>query len=79
MNGKPGDHPLTDILVHQLTVYSPQIDELIRTIVAVGGQQELENRFDLFAPPPLEQFGVELSEMLSRLEEEARARGWEVT
>jgi hypothetical protein len=29
-NGKPGDHPLTDILVHKLKVYGREADDLIR-------------------------------------------------
>jgi hypothetical protein len=31
-NEKPGDHPLTDILVHKLNVYGPEADDLIRKI-----------------------------------------------
>jgi hypothetical protein len=30
MNGKPGDHPLNDILDHHLEVYGPEADDLIR-------------------------------------------------
>jgi hypothetical protein len=41
-NGKPGDHPLTDILVHKLEVYGAEADELIRRIGSLGGQRELE-------------------------------------
>lgn len=29
-NGKPGDHPFTDIVVHKIETYSPEIDGLIR-------------------------------------------------
>jgi hypothetical protein len=32
MNGRPGDHPLTDILVHKLQVYGPEADNLIRQL-----------------------------------------------
>jgi hypothetical protein len=32
MNGKAGDHPLTDILVHGLPVFSPEVDALIKEI-----------------------------------------------
>ena len=31
-NGKPGDHPLTDILNHELEVYSAHADKLVREI-----------------------------------------------
>jgi len=36
-NGKPGDHPLSDILSHGLPTYGPEIDELIREIDALEG------------------------------------------
>ncbi|HUA65372.1 MAG TPA: hypothetical protein VME24_05960 [Alphaproteobacteria bacterium] len=41
-NGKPGDHPLTDILIHKLEVYGAEADELIRKIDSLGGRRELE-------------------------------------
>ena len=78
MNGKPNDHPLTDILVYNITVFSPEIDSLIKEIVALGGQRDLETRFNLFVPPPLDEFERDLRDMLKRLKEEAKERGWEV-
>jgi hypothetical protein len=33
-NGKPGDHPVTDIVVWNLEPYSPEINALIREIHA---------------------------------------------
>lgn len=41
-NGKPGDHPLTDILVHKLEVYGPEADDLIRKIGELCSQRELD-------------------------------------
>lgn len=32
MNGKPGDHPLTDIFVHKFEVYGAETDDFIRKI-----------------------------------------------
>lgn len=40
-NGKPGDHPLTDIVVHRLPVYSAAIDRMIRDIVDLGGREAI--------------------------------------
>src|SRR5205823_4133330 len=40
-NGKPGDHPITDIVIHGLAVYSPKADALIREIVQLGGQDQI--------------------------------------
>jgi len=41
-NGKPGDHPLTDILVHRLKVYGREADELIRKIAELCSRRELD-------------------------------------
>ena len=42
-NGKPGDHPLTDILVHKLKVYGREADDLIRKIADLSSQGELSD------------------------------------
>ena len=42
-NGKPGDHPLTDILVHKHEVYGQEADELIRQIGRLCSQRELDD------------------------------------
>jgi hypothetical protein len=31
-NGRPHDHPLTDITVHKIRTYSPRVDSLVRKI-----------------------------------------------
>lgn len=40
-NGKPGDHPLTDILTHKLEVYCREADELIRRIGDLCSRRDL--------------------------------------
>jgi hypothetical protein len=42
-NGKPGDHPLTDILVHKLSVYGSEADDLICRIAELCSPRELED------------------------------------
>ncbi len=41
-NGRPGDHPLTDILHHHIAVYSKEIDDLIRKISRLCSTRELD-------------------------------------
>jgi hypothetical protein len=36
-NGKPGDHPLTDVLVHHLPVFNEEVDRLIVELDGVNG------------------------------------------
>jgi hypothetical protein len=78
MNGKRGDHPLTDILAYNLPVFSPEADALIKDIVRLGGDRELERRFNFFSPPPLAEFEARLREMRDQLRNEAKERGWEI-
>jgi len=40
-NGKPGDHPITDILYWKLQVYSAETDALIRSIATLCSSNEL--------------------------------------
>ena len=41
MNGKHGDHPLTDILVHKTEVYGKEADELILKVSELCSRNEL--------------------------------------
>jgi hypothetical protein len=57
-NGKPGDHPYTDIVVHGRRVYSEAVDELVRHIAPLASQSErdqlaevLLNDYDDFNNP----------------------------
>ncbi|GGK00911.1 hypothetical protein GCM10010123_33580 [Pilimelia anulata] len=40
-NGKPGDSPVTDVVVHHLAVFGWPCDDLIREIAELGGGAEL--------------------------------------
>jgi hypothetical protein len=42
-NGKPGDHPFTDIVVHGQPVYSVRADALVREIARLGGRRLIED------------------------------------
>ena len=77
MNGKHGDHPLTDILVHDLPVFTAEIDKLIKDIAALGGERELESAFNWFKLPQHEEFETKLREMYSKKRQEAIEKGWE--
>jgi hypothetical protein len=41
-NGKPEDHPLTDILAYKIEVYGQEADDLIRKIGSLCSQRELD-------------------------------------
>jgi hypothetical protein len=80
-NGKPGDHPLTDIVVHGRAVYSERADDLIRKIVQLGGRARIEDllflEYNDFGKPDVPKLERVLTEILDALESDARQRGWE--
>ena len=41
-NGRPGDHPLTDLLKHGQSVYGPEADQCIREIATLSRGHELD-------------------------------------
>lgn len=41
-NGRPGDHPITDIVVHGRTIYGPEIDDRIRRLAGSGRRPVLD-------------------------------------
>lgn len=36
-NGKPGDHPFSDVTIHGIAVFGPVIDGLLRRVAETGG------------------------------------------
>ena len=77
-NGKPGDHPLTDIIVHRIPSISPEVDALIWDIHRFGGDKELDRIFrHNLRPDPL-RLRANLEPLRDRLRQEAEDRGWEV-
>ena len=77
-NGSRGDHPLTDILDHQMSVFSPVIDDLIRRLAKVSSRERLEKMFDWFHVPDRPDFERQLRAQVETLEREGRERGWEI-
>jgi hypothetical protein len=81
-NGKPGDHPITDILVHHRRVYSETADALVREIASLGGKDEISDMLYLeyngYSKPDVSKLERVLTEIRDRLLRSARERGWEV-
>ncbi|MDP3768223.1 MAG: hypothetical protein Q8S13_09420 [Dehalococcoidia bacterium] len=84
-NGKPGDHPYTDIVIHQLLVYSPSADALVREIATLADERtrrELADllflRFNEYDRPNVAELERILTDLRDRLRREASERGWEL-
>lgn len=84
-NGKPGDHPFTDIVVHGLDVYSPQVAKLVREISKLASDTArreisdlLYTKYNEYSDPDVEELEQVLINMRDKLLREARERGFEV-
>jgi hypothetical protein len=79
-NGKIGDHPLTDILVHGKPVYGAEADDLIHKIAALSSHRELHEWWDreigwrATAVDALSKARVQHGALIAR----AKANGWEL-
>lgn len=80
-NGKPGDHPLTDIVLHGLRVYSRHTDKLVREIVGLGGREEIADmllfEYNPYQKPDAKRLETVLTEVRDRLSRRATERGEE--
>ena len=84
-NGKTGDHPYTDIVIHGLDVYSPEADALVREIASLADDRtrhELADRlirdFNEYRNPDVKKLERVLTELRDHLKAVARKRGFEV-
>ena len=81
--GGPGDHPLTDILRFNLSVYNDKCDNLIREIAKYSSTSKLYSMIQWFETIPsgkkeLLEFENKLTETLNDLRESAKDNGWEI-
>lgn len=81
-NGKIGDHPLDDIILHGRSVYSERADSLVRKVVELGGCDEIADmlllEYNGLQNPDVPKLERVLAHIHERLLREARDRGWEV-
>jgi hypothetical protein len=80
-NGKIGDHPLTDILIHERRVYSERADNLVREIAKLGAKEEIADmligEFNDFDKPDVPKLERVLTQIRNRFRQQARDRGAE--
>jgi hypothetical protein len=70
-NGRPGDHPMTDILNHRKLTFSETADELIRQIAELVPERRIDDYVNWRSPPPTTEFEAELAATLQQLRENA--------
>ena len=76
--GGHGDHPITDILYYNLSVFSPRIDGLIKDIAKYLPEYRINSILNWFSPPPLEELEAILNKKLEELKMSAQKDGWEI-
>jgi S-adenosylmethionine hydrolase len=84
-NGKPGDHPYTDIVTHGRDVYSARAANLVREIAKLSDDRTgrkpadmLNSEYSEFDRPDVSQLEIVLTEIRDRALRDARERGFEV-
>jgi hypothetical protein len=70
-DGKLGDHPITDIIVHERLVYSERADELIRRIVEMGGRARIDQMlltdYNYYSDPDVPELEIVLKNIYDEL------------
>lgn len=81
-NGKPGDHPYTDILHELRPVYTSSIDDLVREVASLSderGRRELADmlmlEYNEFERPDLMKLERTLLELRDRVRPKATDQG----
>ena len=84
-NGKPGDHPYTDIIVHGTDLYSQTVAQLVREISGLADEKTRRDLSDLliteyneYSNPDVDELERVLTELRDKLLKQARDRGYEV-
>jgi hypothetical protein len=77
VNGRPGDHPRTDLLIHGLEVYGQETDDLLRGLLKLMPHYAFDEWFESLRPLSGARIRQMASEKLAELREDAKERGWE--
>jgi len=78
MNGKHGDDPALDIIHYRLSVYSPEVDALVRELAKLMEFRRLSDFLSSLGGLSVEELRVKLNETVIMLKIDAKNRGWEV-
>ena len=77
MNGKPGDHPITDIVKHQIARYGEPLDSEIRQLGELMDYHRLCAWFEQHCSKSPRELQPIVAAKLEEMRQTARERGWE--
>jgi hypothetical protein len=78
MNGKHGDDPALDIVHYGLSVFSPEVDNLVRELAKFMEFRRLQELLNSLGGLSVEELQIKLTETVETLRKDAKNRGWEV-
>jgi hypothetical protein len=78
-NGKPGDHPITDLMIHHLSVYGEPLDTDLRQLGELMSYHRLCEWFEQghYWATAKEELEPIVAAKLETLKRDAQERGWE--
>jgi hypothetical protein len=77
MNGKPGDHPITDIVRHHIAVYGEPLDTQLRQLGEIMSYHRLCDWFDQHWSKTRDQLKPIVAAKLEEARHQAKEGGWE--
>jgi hypothetical protein len=76
-NGRPGDHPITDVMIHRIARLGEPLDTQLRQLGEIMSYQRLCDWYDQYWGTSKEQLQPIVAAKLEELRHDARERGWE--
>jgi hypothetical protein len=77
VNGKPGDHPITDIMVHHRSVFGDPLDTQLRQMGELMSYDRLCDWFQPYWSKSAAELQPIVAAKLQQLRQDAQERGWE--
>ena len=78
MNGRHGDDPALDIVHYGLSVFSPEVNNLVRELAKFMEFRRLQELLNSLGGLSVEELQIKLTETVETLRKDAKNRGWEV-
>jgi hypothetical protein len=76
-NGKPGDNPITDLMIHRIAVFGEPLDTQLRQLGELMSYHRLCDWFEQHWSSSPEQLQPIVTEKLDEMRRTAREGGWE--
>jgi hypothetical protein len=79
MNGKPGDHPITDLMIHRVALFGEPLDTQLRQLGELMSYDRLCDWYQHHWSTPAHELQPLVAAKLEKLRRDAQERGWDHT